>query len=132
MPIKALAERGEEALPLIKRLLTDKHHGVRAGAVATPTHMYRSDSDAYRAEVPEDLAEVINRVRPLTTDESRLVRDAVSGFVQGMKVLNEDVYEMLHVMARDGAKVQNFVRYGVNPLPSRPGPATIRSTWAAS
>jgi len=130
--VKALAERGDEALPLIKRLLTDKHHGVRAGAVATLSHLYRSDSDDYRAEVPEALAEVINLVRPLTTDESRLVRDAVSGFVQGMKVLNEDVYEMLHVMARDGAKVQNFVRYGVNPSPSRPGPATIRSTWAGS
>jgi hypothetical protein len=75
--------------------------------------MYRHDGDEYRAEVPEDLAEIVRLLRSMTTDPSPLVRDATGGFVKAIKVLNEDVYDMLAVMARSGANVQNIVRHGI-------------------
>ena len=110
---QALAARGEEALPLVKRLLKDTHCGIRAGALATLTHMYRRDGQEYRTDVPPDLAEVIRSVRPMLTDPSRVVRDEAGRFVRSIKVLNDDIYEMLHVLARDGTDVGNFVRHGV-------------------
>jgi len=116
-----LSERGEEALPLLKRLSADSHCGVRAGAVNALTRMHRSDSEDYSTEVPGDLAEIVKLVRPMTTDPSPLVRDAAGRFVQEIKVLNQDVYDMLAVMARDGANVQNFVRYGIKDPQIRTG-----------
>jgi len=110
---RALAERGETVLPLLTRLLKDKHPGIRAGALATLTCMYRSDGEEYRTDVPKELANVIRLVRPMLTDESKLVRNAAARFVQSIKVLSEDTYEMMYALARDGADVTGFVRYGV-------------------
>jgi len=109
----ALAERGEEVLPLLKRLLADPHCGVRGGAIDALTRMYRHDGDEYRADAPEDLAEIVKLLRPMTADPSPLVRDATGGFIKAIKVLNEDVYDILAVMARSGANVQSIVRHGI-------------------
>ncbi len=109
----ALAERGEEALPLLKRLLADPHCGVRAGAVDALTRMYRHDGDEYRADVPADLAVIVKLLRPMTADPSPLVRDATGGFIKAIKVLNKDVYDILAIMARSGANVEDIVRHGI-------------------
>ncbi len=99
--VTALASHGEETLPLIAQLLKDSHHGIRAGAVATLTQIYKSDSEEYRTEVPQELTQVITLLRPMITDESRLVRSEVGTFVQQIRVLNDDIYETLNVMAVD-------------------------------
>jgi len=117
---RALAAHGAEALPLLKRLLRDSHPGLRAGAVATLTYLYKSDSQEYRTEVPDDLAEIIRLLRPMVGDESPLVRDSVGRFVLGVKVLNEDVYDILHEMARRGVDaIGRLVRHGVKDPDAR-------------
>lgn len=115
-----LAAHGEEALPLLVRLLKDQHHGVRAGAIAALSHMYRSDSPEYRTDPPENLAQIIKLARPLIHDESPLVRSAASGLILGMKVLNQDIYEILHELARQGGDgIGGVVRHGVKDPPVR-------------
>lgn len=110
----ALAAHGDEALPLLKRLLKDEHHGVRAGALATLTHIFKSENEEYRSEVPENLAEIIKLIRPMITDDSPLVRQAASTFVTSMKVLNDDIYEILGDLARQGGNaIAGVVRYGI-------------------
>jgi len=111
--IEALAGRGEEALPLLKRMLGDSHPGIRSGAVDTLTRIYASGISEHRTEVPENLEQIIRLVRPMLDDESILVRNAVSGFVINIKVVNEDIYEMIHKLALQGGNVHNFVRHVV-------------------
>jgi len=110
---KALAARGDAVMPLLKRLLTDTHPGVRAGAVETLKLMYAAGIESYRSEVPDDLVGVIRLVRPLLDDESRLVRSAVSSLVVDLKVLNDIMYEMMGQLALQGANVGAYVRHGV-------------------
>jgi len=110
----ALAERGEEVVPLLKQLLGDKHHGIRAGALATLTKIYRSDDHEYKTEVPKEQAEIIKLVRPLIEDPSPLVRAEASGLIQSMKVLNDDVFEVLLVAAnQEGNNIVNIARHGI-------------------
>jgi len=109
----ALAALGEKARPLLNRMLTDKHPGVRAGAIETLNRIYATGITETRTEVPAELAEVIKLIRPMLDDESMLVRGAVSSFVVNLKVLNEDMYAMLHSLALRGAGVGGFVRHGV-------------------
>lgn len=111
--VRALAGHGRKVAPLLKRLLADKHPGVRAGAVETLRLVYASDVKEYRTEVPDELAGIIKLIRPMLDDESKLVRSAVSGLVISLKVVNEDIYAMVHKLALQGAGVHNFVRHGV-------------------
>ena len=53
----ALAEKGKAVVPLLKRLLHDEHHGLRAGALATLRHIYASDSKEFRTDVSPEQAE---------------------------------------------------------------------------
>ena len=111
---QALAEHGEKVLPLLKRLMKDKHHGIRSGALATLKHLYASDSAEYRTNVPADQAEIIKLVRPLINDEFPLVRKAASNLVVSMKVLNEDIYEILFELAKHkGDSVASVNRHGL-------------------
>jgi len=110
---RALAARGEEVVPLLKRLLKDSHPGIRSGAVSTLESIYKSDSDEYRTEAPEELTEIIKLIRPMTTDESPLVRNAVGSFVLSIKVVNDDVYEMIFEMIEQGGSgLDSFARHG--------------------
>ncbi|MCP5117694.1 MAG: hypothetical protein GY953_43280, partial [bacterium] len=111
--IAALAAHGEATLPLLKRMLGDSHPGIRAGAVAVLTQLYAADIEDYRTEVPDELSEVIKLVRTMLEDDSKLVRSAVSNFVVSIRVLNEDVYGMIHTLATQGSDVGSFVRHGV-------------------
>jgi len=111
--IEALAGRGEEALPLLKRMLGDSHPGIRSGAVDTLTRIYASGVSEYRTEVPQGVKQIIKLVRPMLDDESILVRNAVSGFVINIKVVNEDIYEMIQNLALQGGNVHGFVRHAV-------------------
>lgn len=110
----ALSERGEEVVPLLERLLADRHPGIRAGALNTLSRIYESDSEEYRTEVPPELVEVIKLAQPLTHDPSPWVRNAATGLLLSMKVVNEDIYEVLRAMAKlEGAKIDHCVRYGI-------------------
>ena len=109
--IRALAEHGQRVMPLLKRLLTDKHPGIRAGALSTLARMYRSDAKEYRTDVPAELLGIIKLAQPLTQDPSRWVRNAATGLLLSMKVINEDIYGVLREMARlEGAKIGHCVR----------------------
>ena len=110
----ALAGRGPKALPLLKRLLKDKHHGIRSGALTTLKHMYGSDSKEFRTDVPAEQAEIIKLIRPLIKDKSQLVRRTASGLVVSMKVLNDDIYAILFELAtHKGSGVDNVNRHGL-------------------
>jgi len=110
----ALAERGEKVVPLLKRLLADEHPGIRSGALATLGRMYRSDSEEYRSEVSPELTEVIKLAQPMTRDKSPWVRNAATGLMLGMKVINDDICQVLREMARlEGTKIGHAVRYGI-------------------
>ena len=111
--IRALAAHGESTLPLLKRMLGDSHPGIRAGALAVLTELYAPDIEDFRTEIPDDLAGVIQLVRTMLDDDSKLVRAAVSNFVISIRVLNADVYEMIHRLAEQGSDVGKFVRHGV-------------------
>ena len=112
--MQALAERGEDVKPLLKRLLRDEHPGIRAGALATLARMHRSDSKEYRTEVPAELVEIIRLAQPLTKDRSPWVRNAATGLMLGMKVINDDVCQVLREMAKlRGTKIDHCVRYGI-------------------
>jgi hypothetical protein len=112
--VRALAERGETVLPLLRQLLADTHPGIRAGALATLAEIYQSDSEEYRTEVPPELLDVIKLAQPMTKDASPLVRNAATGLLLRMKIVNEDIYEVLNEMAKlEGAKIDHCVRYGI-------------------
>ena len=112
--VMAMAARGAKALPLLKRLLADTHNGVRTGALSTLTEIYGSDSKEYRTDVPDDLAEIIKLARPLIKDPSSWVRNGASGLVLSMKIVNDDIYQILGELAKkDGNSIGGFVRYGV-------------------
>jgi len=111
--VQALAEHGEEVVPLLKRLLGDEHPGVRAGAVATLGEIYATDSDVYGTDLTPELVETVKLLKPLLEDNSELVRAAVRGAVLDLKVLNDDVYEMLHIMGKADVGLGNFARYGI-------------------
>ncbi|MDP6502090.1 MAG: DUF6288 domain-containing protein, partial [Planctomycetota bacterium] len=116
----ALAKHGHKTLPLIKRLMTDKHHGIRAGALNALKHMFASDRKEYLTEVTEEQAEIIKLVRPLMSDDSSLVRSASSRLVLSMKVLNEDIYAILQELARQGVTgIGSVVRHGIKDPPVR-------------
>ena len=109
----ALARYGDRALPVLKTSLTDKHPGVRAGAVQTLNLIYASKTEEPRTEIPQELAGVIKLIRPMQDDESQLVRGAVSGFVLDLNVVNEDIYDMVYNLAIQGSGVDGFVRHKV-------------------
>jgi hypothetical protein len=111
--VAALVEHGETVVPLLKRLLEDEHPGVRAGAVATLGEIYTADSDEYRTDLTPALAGTVKLLKPLLEDKSELVRAAVQGAVLKLKVLNDDVYEMLRVMGKADVGLGNFARYGI-------------------
>ena len=112
--VSALAERGEKVLPLLKRMLKDDHPGIRSGALATLARIYKSDSEEYRTEVPEELLDIIKLARPLIKDPSPWVKNAATGLMLSMKIVNDDIYDILREMAKqDGNKIGHCVRYGV-------------------
>ena len=112
--VMAMAERGDKALVLLKRLLGDTHNGVRAGALSTLTEIYGSDSKEYRTDVPDDLVEIIKLARPLIDDPSPWIRNGASGLVLSMNIVNDDIYDILGELARkEGNSIGRFVRYGV-------------------
>jgi len=112
--VLALADHGTKALPLLKKLLGDTHDGVRVGALSTLARIYGSDSKEYRTEAPPELAEVIKLARPLITDKSPYVRNAAAGLVLSMNIVNDDIYHILGVLARqENNSIGRFVRYGV-------------------
>jgi hypothetical protein len=109
----AMARYGQQAVGLLKNMLTDKHPGLRAGALDALSLIYASKTEEPRTEIPRELADIIKLVRPMLNDQSNLVRNAVSRFVLDLNVVNEDVYDMVHSLAVQGAAVDNFVRYSV-------------------
>jgi len=112
--VMAMAARGDKALPLLKRLLGDTHNGVRTGALSTLAEIYESDSKEYRTDVPDELVEIIKLARPLIKDPSPWVRNGASGLVLSMKIVNDDIYDILRELARkDGNSIGRFVRYGI-------------------
>jgi len=112
--VLAMAEHGTKALPLLKKLLGDTHDGVRVGALGALKEIYGSDSKEYRTDVPPELAEIIKLARPLITDKSPYVRNAAASLVLSMNVVNDDIYQILGVLARqEGNNIGRFVRYGV-------------------
>ncbi len=112
--VLALSEQGEKVVPLLKRLLADQHPGIRAGALATLARMYQSDSKEYRTEVPPELHEIIKLAQPLTRDRSPWVRNAATGLMLSLKVINDDICQVLREMARlEGTKIDHAVRYGI-------------------
>jgi len=112
--VLAMAEHGPKALPLLKRLLKDTHNGVRVGALGALSEIYGSDSDEYRTEVPPELTEIIKLARQLITDKSPWVRNGAAGLVLSMKIVNDDIYHILGVLAaQEGNSIGKFVRYGV-------------------
>ena len=115
----ALAKYGEQALPILKSMLTDGHPGVRAGAIQTLSLIYTSKTDQAATEIPRELVGIIKLVSPMLDDDSKLVRSAVSRFVLGLNVVNEDIYEMIYKLAIQGAGVDGFVRHKVKDPPMR-------------
>jgi len=112
--VMAMAERGTKTLPLLKRLLADKHDGIRTGALAVLTRIYGSDREDYRTDVPADLVEIIKLARPLIKDKSPWVRNGASQLVLSMKIVNEDIYHILRELAgQEGNSIGRFVRYGI-------------------
>jgi len=112
--VNALAERGEAVVPLLKRMLEDTHPGVRAGALAVFSEMYEHDGNEYRSEAPEELREMIELARPLTRDKHPMVRNAATGLLLGLKILNDDVVDVLRDMAKlEDARIDHAVRYGI-------------------
>jgi len=126
--VLALAERGEEVVPLLKRLLSDTHPGVRCGALGVLSNLYEHEGDEYRHEVPEELKEIIDLAQPLTRDEHPMVRNAATGLLLGLKVLNDDVVDVLRDMAKlEDARIDHAVRYGRSPS-NKPSLRCARST----
>ncbi|MGB2819686.1 MAG: DUF6288 domain-containing protein, partial [Phycisphaerae bacterium] len=112
--VLALSEQGEKVVPLLKRLLADEHPGIRAAALSTLARMYESDSEEYRTDVPAELLEIIKLAQPLTRDRSAWVRNAATGLMLSLKVINDDVCQVLREMARlEGTKIDHAVRYGI-------------------
>ena len=110
----ALSELGESVVPLMKRLLEDEHPGIRSGALGVLANIYRSDSEEYSTEVPPELVDMIRLAQPLTKDSSPWVRNAATGLLLSMKIVNEDIHVVLREMAKlEGNKIANCVRYGI-------------------
>ena len=102
--VRALAGHGKAALPIVEKLLTDSHPGLRTGGVDTLIEMQRqmvameNDVDAaYRA----DLAALIKRIRLLVNDKNERVRAAVAAFAGEQTAFTPEVLAVLYAMAQD-------------------------------
>lgn len=117
--VQAIATYGERAIPVLKTAVGDTHPGVRAGAIDAITRVYATETDEPRMEVPPQLAGVIKLIRPRIEDESKLVRASVANFVMKLNVVNDDIYEMLNILAAQGAGLQSFVRHKIKDPQAR-------------
>ncbi len=110
----AMAEHGAKEVPLLKRMLKDKHPGVRAGALRVLARIYGSDSEEYRTEVPAHMAEILQLVQPLIKDPSSLVRAAAGRLVLSMKVVHRDIYPVLYQLAEQPRSgIDKYIRHGI-------------------
>jgi hypothetical protein len=98
--VKSLAARGEEALPLIKKLLGDSHPWIRGGAIDALGAMYGVDpqSKEPRVVTPE-LQRATDLVARLAADTHPAVQAALGSFVEGTRLETDQTAKIILVMA---------------------------------
>ena len=89
--IKTLAERGDEAMPLLEKLVTDTHPLVRQGAMAALIEIRKID----QGDAPQDTPEtrrLIGQMKTLVDDPN--LAASIVGFLKDAKIDNADVREI--------------------------------------
>lgn len=102
--VGALAEGGEENLPLIKKLLKDENPWIRGGAIRVLSVMYAPKAEAEGPAAPEltpELNEVMGLISGMLKDPHPEVQRCLGSFFQNVRVENELVHKILIVQAAD-------------------------------
>ena len=86
--IRVLAERGESATPLIKKLLKDEHPWMRRGAAMALVQMHKSAS-----EMTPEIKAMADLVRPLLADSHSEVQAAARAFFGSSQIFESELYE---------------------------------------
>ncbi len=99
---KAMADRGDAAWPLTKKLLGDTHAGIRMGAIKVLYYRFSRPADAkILVKAPAAMQPMLTAVRPMAKDADPWVRNAVMGLVRDLRVESPEVNDMLITLAGD-------------------------------
>ncbi len=111
---QALVEHGEAIVPLMMELVHDKHPGIGSGAMGVLSKMYQSDAEEYSETIPPEYKKVVAMIEPLTRHESDRIRKSATRMLLNMKILNEDMKQVLCEIAKlEGSRIDHCVRYGI-------------------
>ena len=123
---KALAAHGQQALPLIEKLLGDSNPWLRAGATHTLGIMFRDDEPDRKTprKVTPEYLRAVALAATMLNDDHPAVQEALGGFVQAVQVDTPETRKMALFMA---ASTDPAVRGQANNMARRlfKDPATV-------
>ncbi len=105
--VRSLAAKGDEALPLLKKLLADKHPWIRGGAVEVLGVMYKFEGktrgkDAETPVLTPEIKGVIAMVSKLAEDDHPAVQAALGSFMANVHIETPESRKIALWMASNG------------------------------
>jgi len=106
--VRSLAAHGDEALGLLKKLLSDTNPWIRAGAIDTLGEIYKVKGDGsgkgnLMGKMTPELKAVLDRLAPLVGDPHPAVQNAMGSFVEKTRLETAATRKIILTMAASDA-----------------------------